>query len=398
MTATNFEQIPVNKLELGMVIHGIGEQSGKLVVKNKGKVRHLKIIEQLSTNGVLTVIVERPQPISNGSLAKLNNKKMHLQRAKNQANRASVLTDLSIELEQASRLIKLSHVIHKNFCKTLQNNGILDISEAKELVSSVYESLARNPNALLCLSMLMHSNDYLANHAIHVAILMCYFAQQSGMSVNDCERLGLLGYLFDIGMVQVPAHILNKKAALSDDEQAQVQAHVFRSLDIVTSLKLDSEIMLAIEQHHERLNGSGYPNGFSGSKISKFSRILAIVDSYDALTTARPHQAAKSPAAAMKILSTIEHGYDPKIVLQFIRIMGIYPAGSLVLLSNKRIAVVSNTTKDKPSQPTLKVFYSVAGGHYLSPTYINLATHGSEIKIVKPIMASTYALDPEKII
>lgn len=399
MTSSDLEQIPVGDLQLGMVIHGIAEQAGKLVVKSKGKVSHLTIIDQLSTHGVVSVYVERPAPISKASLEKLNQKKRQLQNAKSEkSSRPKVLNDLSIELAQAEKLIKQSDAIHLGFTKKLKAGGNIDITETKELVSGVYESLARNPNALLCLSMIMHSNDYLANHSIHVAILMCYFAQQSGMSETDCERLSLLGYLFDIGMVKVPAEILSKKGALSISEQQIMQGHVNESIDILKPLHLDSELMLAVEQHHERLDGSGYPNGYSGSKISKISRILAIVDTFDALTTTRAHQASKSPAGAMKILSAPEFGYDQKLVLQFMRFVGIYPAGSLVMLSNKRIAVVIRANQKQPNQPLIKVFYSVTGGHYLSPSHINLATHGSELKIIKPVLAKQYDLDVTKII
>lgn len=402
MTATDLETILVSDLELGMIVHGIAEQAGKLVVKSKGTVRHLNLIEQLSSHGVISVYVQRPAPISNASLEKLNSKKQALQKAKQAKQelkeRPSVLNDLSIELEQASKLIKQSNAIQKRFAASIKTNANIDVSDAKDLVSGIYASLARNPNALLCLSMLMHSNDYLANHAVHVSILLCHFAQQMGMSEADCERLGLLGYVFDIGMVKVPSEILNKKDALTKQEQTVMQSHVLHSLDIVKPLKLDSEIMLAIEQHHERLDGSGYPRGYSGSKISKFSRMLAIADCYDALTTTRPFSQSRSPAAAMKILSNPDFGYDQKLVLQFIRHLGIYPVGSLVMLSNKRIAMVTQNNSKKPSEPRLKVFYSIAGGHYLSPTFINLAAHASALKIVKPVLASQYKLDMAQII
>jgi len=398
MASTELETILVGDLQLGMVVHGIAKQAGKLVVKSKGMVRHLNLIEQLSSNGVISVYVERNSPISNASLQKLNTKKVALSKAKQSNSERKVNTELSLELVQASKLIKQSKAIHNAYSQHLKNGIDIDVFPTNELLTGIYGSLARNPNALLMLAMVMNSSDYLANHAIHVSILTCYFAQKLEMSEADCKRLGTVGYLFDIGMVKLPPSLLNKPATLNVNEQAIVKTHVQHSLDILKPLKLDSEIMLAVEQHHERLDGSGYPNGFSGSKISKFSRILAIADCYDALTSSRPFKEAKTPATALKHLSLPEHGYDPKLVLQFVRHMGIYPVGSLVMLSNKRIALVTKSNIKQPNKPTLKVFYSVAGGHYLEPTIINLATYSNELKIVKPILASQYKLDVNHIV
>lgn len=398
MASTELETILVGDLQLGMIVHGIAKQAGKLVVKSKGMVRHLNLIDQLSSNGVVSVYVERSSPISSDSLRKLNAKKHLLQKAKQGRADQNVATELSLELVQATKLIKQSYTIHKAYTQHIKNSTDIDVSATSELVSGIYSSLTRNPNALLMLATLMHSNDYLANHAIHVSILSCYLGQKLDMSEEQCKRLGTLGYLFDIGMTKLPPSLLIKPEALNINEQNILKTHVQHSLDILKPLKLDSEIMLAVEQHHERLDGSGYPNGFSGSKISKFSRILAIADAYDALTSKRPHQAAKTPASALKLLSTPANGYDPKLVLQFIRSMGVYPVGSLVMLSNKRIAMVTKGNAKHANKPTLKVFYSISGGHYLEPVIINLANYSSELKIVKPILASQYKLDTQHII
>ncbi|MGB3724756.1 MAG: HD domain-containing phosphohydrolase [Glaciecola sp.] len=415
MALSNLETILVDQLELGMVVHGIAEQNGKLVVKSKGTVKHLAIINQLQSNGVISVFVERHDeakrasneshantrqvtPLNtNSPLQKLKQQKQ--KRAKQKASQQNrVPKTFSLELEQAAALINKSHAIHKQYTQNIKKGLNIELDDARNIMCEVYDSLARNPNALLCLSLIMNHNDYLAKHAVHVAILMCYMAQRMDMSEADCERLGLLGYFFDIGMTKVPAHILSKAIALSQDEKVLVKSHVNDSLNMVKPLKLDSEILLAIEQHHERLDGSGYPNGYSGSKISKFSRMLAIADTYDALTSDRAFQQAKSPTAAMKILNTADNGYDQKLVLQFVRYLGVYPVGSLVMLSNKRIALVIENNLQKPSEPTVKVFYSAIGGHYLAPKVLNLTQYSEQIKVQKPVLASQYNLDLEKVL
>lgn len=406
LPSKNLQTIAVGDLRLGMIVHAIAEQMGKLSVKSKGKVKHISIIDKLTASGVKTIVIDNT-PAKNGqALAKLNYKRKHIKARKLTASAANTNAGYrdNVEFVEASKLLARSENIYADFERKLQKDVRLDISETKALVSTVYQNLAKNPDALLCVSMIMHSSDYLANHSIHVATLICYFAQKLDMSKQDCEQLALVGYLFDIGMVRVAEDIRNKKGQLTQQEQAKIQEHVQHSLNILSPLKLSPECLLAIEQHHERLDGSGYPNAYSGSKIHKFSRMLAIIDCYDALTSMRAHKKPLSPAAAMKVLSNSDNGYDPKLVLQFIRCMGIYPVGSLVVLSNKRIALVTKTFKNAPTAPEVKAFYCIAENCFVPPKLVNLSQLNTAedpskcLRVIRPILPCEYGLDMQQIV
>ncbi|MFT6270838.1 MAG: HD-GYP domain-containing protein (c-di-GMP phosphodiesterase class II) [Alphaproteobacteria bacterium] len=416
------QTVPVGELKLGMVVHAIAEQAGKLGVKSKGEIKHLRIIDQLTASGVKSVLVEYPQRKVDQALIKLNaqrNKVFERKKYKAAVIESIEPVDASnnqLEFDNAANLLRISESIYTNFTTAIHKNQSIDFTETKNLVANVYASLAKTPDALLCMSMIMHSSDYIANHSIHVATLLCYFAHQLNCPKDECEKLALIGYLFDVGMVKIPEAIRLKKGTLTESEQDEMKLHVAYSLNILEPLKLDREYLLAVEQHHERLNGSGYPYGYSGSKIHKFSRMLAIVDCYDALTTAREHQLPLSPAAAMKVLSNPDHGYDQKLVLQFIRCMGIYPVGSLVVLSNKRIGLVTKTNRKAPTSPEVKVFYSVTGNHFVSPEVINLfdvasadkrsdksadkkvKSNNKGLRVLKPVLASQFGLKMENIV
>ena len=399
MDLSELETIPVKQLQLGMMVHGIAEQAGKLAVKKKGKVSHLSLIDQLSAHGVVSVIVEKAPNKNINVLQKLNQQKKRIQANKkinNEAEKEQETTEISLELEVASRLIKKSYDIHKTFAENVKNSVHLDITKVNHMALDIYDSLSRNPSALLSLSMLMNSNDYLANHSIHVAILMCFFAKHMGMSQKDCERLTVLGYLFDIGMVKIPQHIVNKKTELTVEEEMLMQEHVNYSLDLVAPLHLDNDLRLAIEQHHERLVGKSYPNGYSSSKIHKFSRMLAIVDCYDSLISDQIHQVAQTPTSALKHLRNPENGYDPKLVLRFIRAIGIYPIGSLVVLSNKRIGLVIKTNFPQTSSPVVRVFYSISASAHVREQTVNLAAPHNDLKIIKVVLAEQYGLHVDK--
>jgi HD-GYP domain-containing protein (c-di-GMP phosphodiesterase class II) len=404
LSQVNLQTIPVEDIRLGMRVHAIAEQAGKLSVKNKGEVKHLDIINKLAASGVKTIVIDN-SPVNNGKgVAIIHAKHKNDHQRKLRVSDVNRLTQKDIvRREEATQLLSKSEDIYNNFEKKIEKNINLDISETKELVSEVYHNLAKDPDALLCVSMLMNSSDYLANHSIHVATLMCYFAQKLDMSKKECEQLTLVGYLFDIGMIRVAENIRSKRGPLNEQELLDVQSHVQHSLDILAPLNLDPECLLAIEQHHERLDGSGYPNAYVGSEIHKFSRILSIVDSYDALTSMRAHQKPIPSARAMKILSNPKYGYDQKLVLQFIRIMGIYPVGSLVMLSNQCIAMVTKTIKDALITPEVNMFYSISENRYLPPQKMSLEpakqpkTTAKSLHIIRPVLASEFGLDIEKI-
>lgn len=422
----HLETIPLKDIKIGMMIHQIGEQEGRLVVKSKGRLKHKSVIEQLSINGVKSLIVEltKEHIEPNKEVTELSKPSEQAQAAYdlfpdeadengtidkspiNSQNKLSDTTqpkemaesgDLKIELEQAQVLIKRGFAIHKGYEADATIGLNLDFSTAQRMVTEVHASLERNPNALLCMSTILQSHSYLSEHASRVSILLCYFAQSLGLPKTDCERLGLLGYLFDIGMVKVPKTLVDKKGPLTKNERETVDQHVQHSLELLAPLNLDSEMQLAIEQHHERLHGKGYPNRFAGAKIQKYSRLLAIVDCYTSLTSERPYREALCPSAALRILSDQENGYDQKLVMKFIRCLGIYPVGSLVALSNNRIALVTQLNKSKPTMPEVNVFYSLTGKHYLPAQQIKLATQTS-LKISKAVRAKDYQLDLDKVI
>lgn len=397
----NLQTIAVRDLRLGMIVHAIADQVGKLSVKSKGEVKHLNIIGKLTASGVKTIVIDNSPPKTRQDLFSVNVKNKLTERKKIASKNIDFKAQTNtVKRAQVSTLLSKSESIYSDFEKKIDKDISIDISEAKALVSDVYQNLIEDPESLLCITTIMNASDYLAKHSIHVATLICYFSQKLEMSKRDCEQLTLVGYLFDIGMVKIAQNIRNKEGPLNRQEFLEIQSHVQHSLDILSPLQLPAECLLAIEQHHERLDGSGYPNAYVGSKIHKFSRILAIVDSYDALTSMRKHQEPVPSASAMKILSNPANGYDQKLVLQFIRSMGVYPVGSLVILSNQCIALVTKTIQTALSLPEVNVFFSIAENGYLRPKKISLvdaSNIGKGLRVIRPVLAHEYGLDIGKV-
>lgn len=427
---TQLQTVPVSELKLGMVVHAIAKQSGKLGVKNKGAIRHFGIIEQLKLSGVCSVVIESASAPTQKSASKkrvTDSQELFaadsIQSSAKQGATNIVADNDRLTFTSATNLLNTSEAIYKKFTQSLAQNHDVDFEESRALTENIYSNLVEHPEALLCLSMIMQSDNYLAKHSIHVATLICYFAHYLGYPKQECEKLALMGYLYDVGMAKVPQAIRHKKGTLTNEDKQEIKLHVAYSLHLLSPLKLESEYVLAIEQHHERLDGSGYPYGYLGTKIHKFSRMLAIVDTYDALTTARKYKAALSPTAAMNELSNPDLGYDQKLVLKFIRCMGVYPVGSLVVLSNQRLGLVIKTNAGAPISPVVRVFYSIKGKHFVQPVEVDLAAllgqndeglipqayeskHDSStigcdnkpLRVLKPVLASQFGLDMTQIL
>jgi HD-GYP domain-containing protein (c-di-GMP phosphodiesterase class II) len=205
-------------------------------------------------------------------------------------------------------------------------------------------------------------NEYVQSHAVNVSLLAGYIAKKL---VEDqkapaalIDRTVLAGLLFDVGKTRIPKEILDKKGNLTEKELATMRGHVDESLSICKEAGVtDKQILEGIATHHERYDGSGYPRGIVGTQVPMIGRILAVADTFDAMTSARVYKNAVSSKLSFNfIMSANETEFDPDICKIFIAGMGVYPPGSTVELSNGKVATVVAMTSGNLLQPkvTLK--------------------------------------------
>ena len=179
------------------------------------------------------------------------------------------------------------------------------------------------------------------------------------MPEADVEALALAALWHDVGKVQLDPAVLAKPGRLTAEEFREVRRHVEYGLAIADTIPgFNSLIHNAIAQHHERLDGNGYPNKLRGDEISQAGRMMAIVDSYDAMTAPRVYRGAVTAVRAFKVLRADSYAlYDAALVMAFIQAIGFYPVGSLVKLKSQRLAMVIGSNPEKPYLPVVKVFY-----------------------------------------
>ncbi len=229
----------------------------------------------------------------------------------------------------------------------------LDTEKIKKVVSECVDSILRNEDALLWLMQIKNRDNYTAEHSMNVGMMSAAFGKHLGHPRFEIEQLGLCGMLHDVGKVRTPLEVLNKPGKLTPEEFGLMREHARHGRDILMSKRdLYQGAVDVAYGHHERLNGRGYPRGLKAHQIPYFAKVVAIVDTYDAITSSRVYDPGRSPNKAMEILSEGKGThFDEELVEEFIRWMGIYPPGSLVEMSNGEVGIVTSAEEKTKLRP-----------------------------------------------
>ncbi|WP_333970868.1 HD-GYP domain-containing protein [Alteromonas mediterranea] len=385
------KKIKIDQLTPGMFVHQILEQDEALTVKSQGRVTSADVVKTLKKRGVKTLAIDTDKNFDAGEIAQeAVPETTQIGQIKNNAKPKKVT--LTNELNRASKLHVQGKAIQELLLENLQKETPFDASIPKAFSNKLVESVDRNPDALLCLTKIREKDDYLLEHSLNVAILLANFGKFLGMSEEDVQDLSYAGFLHDLGKIKIPDEILHKPGRLTDSEMEIMKGHVKYGVDYLKSTDIAAPLIRAISEHHERLDGLGYPAGTKGNAISKAGRMLAIADMYDALTADRVYKSGMSSQKAFSIMmNDAPTRLDQTLVQQFIKCLGVYPVGSLVLLSNDRLGMVLEQ-RDSPLTPLVKEFFSVRNNHYLPPRDIDLALDKT-VSIAKAVIASDYKID-----
>jgi HD-GYP domain-containing protein (c-di-GMP phosphodiesterase class II) len=241
----------------------------------------------------------------------------------------------------------------KSIMSGLRISRTLDINQARNVVNSCVESVLRNTSALMLLTKIKNQDEYTAEHCINVSILSAAFGKHLGLLEGEIRNLALCGLLHDVGKTKVPNEILNKPGSLTDEEFAVMKNHAAygRSILIGTGNSLQSAVDVAFS-HHERLDGTGYPRGLTAEQIPYFAKIIALVDTYDAITSARVYKKAQASMRALEIIHKNRGTqFDTELADAFIQLIGVYPPGSIVEMLNGEVGIVIESDEKYKLKP-----------------------------------------------
>jgi len=262
------------------------------------------------------------------------------------------------ELESADAVSKQTSRLIQGLIEDIRFGQGLDVQLAKAAVSECISHVLSNPAAMMLLTRLRQKDEYTRQQAYSTCIYSIVLGRAMGLNSFQLENLGTCGMLHDIGKLAVPEYILNKSGSLSAEETEIVQKHTKAGRDLLMSAAhVYSGSVDVAYAHHENLDGSGYPRGLQGDQINLNSRIVSIVDKYDAITSPRPHRPTGDHLSAVAILNKLarEGKIDPTITTAFLSYLGVYPPGSVVELSNGEAGIVIESNPRHPLRPRLLI-------------------------------------------
>ena len=261
------------------------------------------------------------------------------------------------EHEQARTVHKYAKQTITSLMEQSRLGGAVDTESAKDVVNQCSASIMRNPHALMWMAKIKHADEYTLEHCLNVSILAIAFGRHLRMTSTDIEKLGLCGLLHDIGKMQIPDEVLNKPGKLTDEEKKIMNSHPVNGRNLL--MKSGDTPAYAIDaafNHHERMDGKGYPRGLTSNEISSFSRVVSIVDAFDAMTSDRCYDRSRSTLEALKEIYK-ERGkqFDEELALEFIQLIGPYPPGTIVELKNGMVGIAISSEEKKRHLPAVRI-------------------------------------------
>lgn len=395
--------LSIDELEIGMFVTTLILKHSKSKVKNQGRVNSQSTIISLKKQGVTQVIIKLETDKATSLVT--TEQKPDKQHNLNLTTKEELLTAGAVTLpcslnEEFSRSCEIYDDSNKkiqDLFNQAQSQKNLSPQAISLLASEITNSVIRNQYAITILTRIRHHSTYQWEHATNCAILVCGFAFFLGLNKETAEKMTLGALLHDIGVAKIPKGIIEKPGKLTVNEMDIVKKHLAWGHQLCKKDGFNDPIIMdMLINHHERLDGSGYPRGLKKEKLSKLARITAIIDVYDAITGDKVYKKGQQPINALRYLLAEKGKFDQQLVQQFIKYLGVHPVGSLVKLSNDKIAIVVEGNRAEPLKPKVKIFYSLKLQNYINSKDCDLSLVA--ITIVGSARAEDHNINSAKVI
>jgi len=373
------KKVDASQLKVGMYIHDLScDWMAHPFVRNRFEIVSDAEIRKIVGAGIREVVIDASRgldvanaPTLREAQAALEKEVVHIATAPARP----LKTALGQEMQQAVRIRNQAAGLVRNVMADARLGKAIEIGGVQPVVQNITESILRNPGALLGLLRIKTKDDYTFLHSVSVCALLVAFCHSRGMDDDLIREAGLGALLHDTGKALVPDAILNKPGPLTDEEFDIIRKHPEDGYNLLRQSPEVGQIALDITRHHhERRDGTGYPDKLAGDAISELAQMAAIVDVYDAITADRCyHKGMPAAAALRKMYEWSKFHFDPQLVQQFMRCVGIYPVGTLVLLESGRLGVVVEPHESNLLSPKVNVFFSTRTNVYIKPEMVDLA-------------------------
>ncbi|WP_273048679.1 MULTISPECIES: HD-GYP domain-containing protein [unclassified Pseudoalteromonas] len=399
--------LPISEITPGMYVDSVAKQHegiDSIKIKTSGLVRSRSIIDRLVAEGVLELIID----FEKGDAAipvkykpKVEPKVVESKKAKEVEEADNLQSGVTVKQEFAKASVNYDQ--HNRKLQALYGDltsGLtLNLNMLDEIVTEIVASVFRNPNAMTILTRIKDKHSYNWRHMINCAIFTAVFAKYLGYEESLVQEFAMGALLHDLGHAKLPQGIFSKPTPVTKNELTVIKKHVSQSLGLVKGVKGITPLMLdMIINHHERLDGSGYPRAIKAENLSRPARIMAIVDVYDAMTADRHHQDGDEPINALRYLLANKQMFDAELVQHFIKCLGVHPVGTIVKLTNERLALVLEGNKSNPIKPKVKLFYNAKHNHHVTPKDIDLSDNTQDLKILASVKPLDYKINLSRLL
>ena len=296
-----------------------------------------------------------------------------------------------------------STLVTRDIFEAIANDHQVDISSVSDVLDNMVESIGRTPDALLWLAKLKKADGLAYNLALNVSVTLMAFNSFLALPKEQIKISGLAGLLQDIGKVKLSSDVLLKKGKLTREEYEYAQKHVDESLIILRQTPdIPDEVIRLVAEHHERVDGSGYPFNLKGAQLNLLSQSAGLIDTYCAMTNHRSYAAGAYHQQALDEIHTLSgKQFSPEIIDQLIQFMGIYPVSSLVELNTGEIGVVIQQNQVRRLMPRVMLLLDPNKERYSAPIVLDLihkptTPSGDVYSITKGVPADSYGLNPSE--
>ncbi|MEN3112417.1 HD-GYP domain-containing protein [Uliginosibacterium paludis] len=374
------KKIDSSELRVGMYIHELDcDWLSHPFLKNQFKIGTEAQIEKIVESGIHYVYIDTDKgvdlpdaPTEEEVRETLQQEMIELVTAEQPA---IIHATREEEVRRAYAIKGRAQALVRNVMADARLGRAVEMEKVDHVVENITESILRNSGALIGLMTIKSKDDYTFLHSVSVCALLVAFCRTVGLDAETTRQAGLGGLLHDTGKAFVPDAVLNKPGKLTDEEFELIKRHPRDGYEVLLKTPEIGPIPLDITlHHHERMDGSGYPDRYRPEQITQLVRMSSIVDVYDAITADRCyHRGIPATDALRKLHEWSSFHFDPKLVQAFIRCVGIYPVGALVKLESGRLGVVLEQNDSNLLQPRLKVIFSTRSNSRVEPYDLDLS-------------------------
>jgi HD-GYP domain-containing protein (c-di-GMP phosphodiesterase class II) len=355
-------QIEVRDAKPGMKLaQAVFTRDGSLLV-DAGAVLTSHTLDLLDLWGVFLIEVEPPSAEAAAAAAPPPPADIDVEAREKQKKR---LGDLGLWVRTETRRI----------LTTIQDiRGDIDAERLKQVASSIVDETFNGSEMMISLTTIYDFDTYLFSHSVHVSILSTVVGISMGLTRKELSSLATGCLVLDIGMLDIDRKIWDKTTALTDPEFQVIKRHP--ELGLRSAEKLvhgDQDALAIVSQHHERMDGSGYPKRLNGASIHPLARIAAVCDVYDAMQAPRAYRKKWLPYQVMShLLVSSTETLDSDVVKVFLRALSAYPIGSFIRLDSGEVAVVVSSNSQSPIRPVVKIFADAQGNRLAKAIFVDL--------------------------